>query len=78
MDRSTITDGIKTLIEKENDFSIEDNDQPLNIDSFTMMMVITYIDSNLGVRLQLSSLDFDNFYSLNTLADLVLDKINDK
>jgi len=36
------------------------------------MLIITYVDEEMGVRLDMDQLDFDDFKSLNTFTDLVL------
>ena len=70
--RSEIANQLKKLIEEEREISIQDFDSDLDIDSFTMMLVIMYIKDNFGIQLNMDKLDFDAFTSLNTIADLVL------
>ena len=65
---------LKQLIEEQNETSIESTTQHLDIDSFTMMLIITFVDEELSVRLDLDALDFDVFYSLDTLADLIMNE----
>ena len=74
MDRAEVTRKLKDLIETETKISIESDDQELDIDSFVMMMTITFIEAEFGVALDMDELDFDAFKSLNTLADLTLNK----
>jgi len=74
MERSEITRKLKDLIESEAKISIASNDQELDIDSFMMMMIITFIDQEFAVALDMDELDFDAFTSLDTLADLVVNK----
>ena len=74
MDRPNVVAELKKLIEKEIKSQIASTDEELDIDSFTMMLIITFADSQWGVKLDMDSLDFDAFKSLNTLADLILQK----
>ena len=74
MDRPTVVAELKKLIEKEIKSQIASNDEELDIDSFTMMLIITFADLQWGVKLDMDSLDFDAFKSLNTLTDLILQK----
>lgn len=72
LQRSEITQQLKTLIEEERAITINDNDEKLDIDSFAMMLIIMYVKENFETQLNMDKLDFDAFTSLNTLADLVL------
>lgn len=72
MTKDEITGKLKTLIEEQNDITIESLDAELEIDSFTMMMVITFVKEEMGAEIEMDDLDFDAFTSLNTFADLVL------
>jgi len=74
MDKAEIAEKLKKLIEEDTDKSIERYDEKLDIDSYTMMLTITFVKEELGVELDMDELDFDAFTSLNTLADLVLQK----
>lgn len=74
MDRPALIEELKELIEKETKSKIAGEDAELDIDSFTMMLIITYADSKLGVKLDMDLLDFDAFKSLNTFADLIIDR----
>ena len=38
-----------------------------------MMLVITFVQDDMGIQLDMDKLDFDAFTSLNTFADLVLE-----
>lgn len=72
MIREDITSKLKALIEEQAETTIASADQELDIDSFTMMLIITFVKEDLGVALDMNTLDFDAFKSLNTFADLVL------
>ena len=74
MQKSQVAAQLKQLIEEQNETSIESTTQHLDIDSFTMMLIITFVDEALSVRLDLDALDFDVFYSLDTLADLIMNE----
>ena len=72
MIREDITSKLKVLIEEQTETTIASADQALDIDSFTMMLIITFVKEDLGVELDMNTLDFDAFKSLNTFADLVV------
>ena len=74
MQKSQVAAQLKQFIEEQNETSIESTAQQLDIDSFTMMLIITFVDEELSVRLDLDALDFDVFYSLDTLADLIMNE----
>lgn len=72
MQKSDVIAKLKDLIEQTNDMVIADADEELDIDSFTMMLIITFSKEELGVELDLDRIDFDAFKSLGVLADIVL------
>lgn len=74
MEKAEIADRLKQLIEEDTQKKIDGPDQKLDLDSYTMMLTITFVKEELGIELDMDTLDFDAFTSLNTLADLVLDK----
>ena len=74
MEKAEIADRLKQLIEEDIQKKIDGHDQKLDLDSYTMMLTITFVKEELGIELDMDTLDFDAFTSLNTLADLVLDK----
>ena len=71
MKRSDVIEKLKNLIEEEREITIDANDQKLDIDSFTMTLIISVVNDEIGVALDMETLDFDAFTSLNTLADLI-------
>ena len=73
MDRAEIVDKLKRLIEEQDEIKIADAGKELDIDSYTMMLVITFVQEEMGVQLDMDKLDFDAFKSLNTFTDLVLE-----
>ena len=74
MEKAEIADRLKQLIEEDTQKKIDSHDQKLDLDSYTMMLTITFVKEELGIELDMDTLDFDAFTSLNTLAGLVLDK----
>jgi acyl carrier protein len=72
MEREDVASKLKYLIEEQSELVISNNDDQLDIDSYMMMLIITYVDEEMGVRLDMDQLDFDDFKSLNTFTDLVL------
>lgn len=71
MNRQEIIRRIQKVIEEQNRITIKNNDERLDMDSFAMMLLVTFIKEEMGVQLDMESLDFDAFTSLNTLADLI-------
>ena len=71
MKRSDVIEKLKNLIEEEREITIVDNDQKLDIDSFTMTLTISFVNDEFGVVLDMEALDFDAFTSLNTLVNLI-------
>ena len=72
MQKNEIIGQLKDLIERQTEKKIKSPDENIDIDSFTMMLVITFVDQKLKVKLDMDTLDFDKFKSLNDLANLVL------
>lgn len=71
MDRSEIVTKLKGLIEEQDDVKIESSDQKLDIDSYTMMLVITFVQEEMGIQLDMDQLDFDAFQSLDAFTDMI-------
>ena len=71
MKRPDVIEKLKNLIEQEREIIIDNDDQKLDIDSFTMTLIISFVNDEMGVVLDMETLDFDAFTSLNTLADLI-------
>ena len=72
MKKEQINTQLKELIEEQTEKKINNNDEDINIDSFTMMLVITFADQKLNIKLDMDTLDFDKFKSLNDLTNLIL------
>ena len=72
MEKNEIIKQLKELIEGQTEKKIESPDTNIDIDSFTMMLVITFADQSLNVKLDMDTLDFDKFKSLNDLAAQIL------
>ena len=71
MEHATIVEKLKKLIEEQDSITIDGPDQELDIDSYTMMLIITFVDEDMEIQLDMDTLDFDAFKSLNTLANIV-------
>ena len=75
MKKNEIVEQLKTLIEDQTEKKIKDENENLDIDSFTMMLVITFADQKLNVKLDMETLDFDQFKSLEIMkAGKLIDK----
>ena len=72
MDRAAIIVEVQKLIEEQMEITIDGPDAPIDIDSFTMMLVVTFSSDELGIDLDMESLDFDEVKTLNSLADIIL------
>ncbi|MDB9811671.1 hypothetical protein OAB95_04345 [Candidatus Pelagibacter sp.] len=72
MDKNEIISQLKTLIEDQTEKKIKDENENIDIDSFTMMLVITFADQKLKIKLDMETLDFDQFKTLNDLADVII------
>ena len=72
MNSIEVTAKIKAFIEEQDEISIESDDQQLDLDSYTMMLVITYVREEMDIQLDMDSLDFDAFTSAASLAKLVV------
>jgi len=72
MEKSEVLKELKNLIEGQTEKKIKDENQDIDIDSFTMMLVITFADQKLNIKLDMDKLDFDQFKSLNDLADVII------
>ena len=72
MEKNEIIGQLKELIERQTEKKIKSPDENIDIDSFTMMLVITFVDQKLKVKLDMDTLDFDKFKSLNDLANIIL------
>lgn len=67
IDRRSAMARVKTLIEDQNRIVIDAPEDPLEIDSFTIILIITYAEESLGIRLDIDKLDFENFESLERI-----------
>mgnify|MGYP001095187516 FL=1 len=72
MEKSEVLKELKNLIEGQTEKKIKDENQDIDIDSFTMMLVITFAHQKLNIKLDMDKLDFDQFKSLNDLADVII------
>ena len=72
MEKSEVLKELKNLIEGQTEKKIKDENQNIDIDSFTMMLVITFAHQKLNIKLDMDKLDFDQFKSLNDLADVII------
>ncbi len=70
--REALIERFTGLIEEQKvGFTLTDPSAPLDLDSFTMMLILTAA-SEMSVDLDMEHLDFDDFYSLDVLVDKVL------
>ena len=72
MEKNKIIEEVKKVIEKQMEIEIKNPEENFDIDSFTVMLVITFADQKLNVKLNMETLDFDKFKSLNDIADTII------
>lgn len=72
MEKNKIIEEVKKVIEKQMEIEIKDPGENFDIDSFTVMLVITFADQKLNVKLNMETLNFDKFKSLNDIADTII------
>ena len=72
MEKNEVLKELKNLIEGQTEKKIKDENQDIDIDSFTMMLVITFADKELKVKLDMENLDFDKLKSLNIIAETIM------
>ncbi len=71
MNKDEVISQLKKIIEDQMEITILNPDEPLDIDSFTMTLIITFTNEKIGVQLDMESLDLDDFKSLTSLAELI-------
>jgi len=72
MEKTEIISQLKKVIEKQMEKEIKNSDEDIDIDSFTMMLVITFADQELNTKLNMETLDFDKLKSLNDIAEIII------
>jgi acyl carrier protein len=72
MNRDQTAAKLQAMIEEQAEIKIASLDQRIDLDSYNMMMVITFVKEELGVELDLDQFDFDVFQSVNSFVDLVM------
>jgi acyl carrier protein len=72
MNRADTAAKLKAMIEEQAEIKIASLDQRIDLDSYNMMMVITFVREELGVELDLDQFDFDVFQSVDSFVDLVM------
>ena len=72
MDRSDVSEKLKTFLETECRLPVPAANAALDIDSYNMMLIITYASEELHVNLGMDSLNFDVMMSLDNLTDLIV------
>lgn len=68
-------DTIRKFLEKETRQVIKDNDADLIklgiLDSFSMIKLINFIETDLGVKIDMEELSPENFNSVNTIVSMI-------
>ena len=63
---------LKGLVEGQMEVEIKSSDETIEIDSFTMMLLVMFADDEVGVQLDMNVLSFDEPQSLNSFSELTL------
>lgn len=72
MNEDDVIAELRQFLHQNDRADIVGEDQPLDLDSFLTLLVITYAKEEMGVTLDTSTLDFEAFSTLRTLADLIV------
>ena len=54
---------------------IKSPDETIEIDSFTMMLLVMFAEEEVGVQLDMEVLDFDRPQTLNSFSELILSQV---
>ena len=71
MERNTVIQDLKKIIEEQNNIVVESREQELAIDSFTIILILTLAQEKLEMELDLEKLDFENFENLAAIEDVL-------
>lgn len=72
MEHQVVVDKLRTLIERDTETVVESADELLEIDSFTIVLILAYVHDEWGVTLDRCKLDFAHFKTLNSMADQIV------
>jgi len=72
MTREEVAGKIKAMIEEQDEITIASTAETLDIDSYTMMLIIAFVKEEIGIELDMDQLDFDSFNSVDSFVDLVM------
>ena len=72
MTREEVAGKIKAMIEEQGEITIASTAETLDIDSYTMMLIIAFVKEEIGIELDMDQLDFDAFNSVDSFVDLVM------
>ena len=72
MNKEEIIGRLKALAEDQMEVKIKSPDETIEIDSFTMMLLVMFAEEEVGVQLDMEVLDFDRPQTLNSFSELIL------
>lgn len=72
MNKQDIVRRLKDLTEHQMEVEIKSPDEPIAMDSFTMMLLVMFAEDEVGVQLNMDVLSFDEPQSLNSFSELIL------
>lgn len=72
MNKEEIVRRLKALAEDQMEVVIKSPDETIEIDSFTMMLLVMFAEDEVGVQLDMEVLDFDRPQTLNSFSELIL------
>lgn len=70
-DKLDVLQKLKDLIEDECEITISGPEEKLDIDSFMMMLIITFVDDEFEITLNMDDLDFNSFKTLGLMGDMI-------
>lgn len=75
MNKEEIIGRLKALAEDQMEVKIKSLDETIEIDSFTMMLLVMFAEEEVGVQLDMEVLDFDRPQTLNSFSELILSQV---
>lgn len=75
MNKEEIIGRLKALAEDQMEVKIKSPDETIEIDSFTMMLLVMFAEEEVGVQLDMEVLDFDRPQTLNSFSELILSQV---
>ena len=72
MTKKEIVGRLQALVEDQMEVRIKSPEEIIELDSFTMMLLVMFAEDEFGVQLNMDVLSFDEPRSLNSFSELIL------